>query len=97
LVSRRRVPDLRGQAITDHWAGSPSGSMPACFGDHFTMGPKGAAEAVKLASPERVVLMHYGTFVPMMTGTPEQFKAELRALGLEKKFLPMVVGQTKRF
>jgi L-ascorbate metabolism protein UlaG (beta-lactamase superfamily) len=71
--------------------------MLACIGDHFTMGPKGAAEAVKLVSPQRVVPMHYGTFLPMMTGTPEQFKAELTALGLEKKFFPMVVGQTERF
>jgi L-ascorbate metabolism protein UlaG (beta-lactamase superfamily) len=44
-----------------------------------------------------VVPMHYGTFLPMMTGTPEQFKAELGALGLEKKFFPMIVGQTERF
>jgi L-ascorbate metabolism protein UlaG (beta-lactamase superfamily) len=70
--------------------------MLACIGDHFTMGPKGAAEAVKLVSPRRVVPIHYGTFVPMMTGTPEQFQAELKALGLDKKLGPMVVGQTER-
>jgi L-ascorbate metabolism protein UlaG (beta-lactamase superfamily) len=71
--------------------------MLVCIGDHFTMGPLGAAEAVKLVSPGKAVPMHYGTFLPMMTGTPEQFKAALRALGLEKKFFPMVVGQTERF
>jgi len=71
--------------------------MLACIGDHFTMGPKGAAEAVKLVSPKRVVPMHYGTFLPMMTGTPEQFKAELKALGLAEKLFPMTVGQTERF
>ena len=71
--------------------------MLVCIGDHFTMGPKGAAEAVRLVSPTRVVPMHYGTFLPMMTGTPEQFKRELEALGLEKKLFPMTVGQTERF
>jgi L-ascorbate metabolism protein UlaG (beta-lactamase superfamily) len=69
--------------------------MMVCIGDHFTMGPKGAAEAVKLVSPKRVVPIHYGTFLPMMTGTPEQFQAELKALGLEKKLGPMAVGQTE--
>jgi L-ascorbate metabolism protein UlaG (beta-lactamase superfamily) len=71
--------------------------MLVCIGDHFTMGPKGAAESVKLVSPKRVVPMHYGTFLPMMTGTPEQFKVELKALGLDKKLFPMIVGQTERF
>ena len=33
----------------------------------------------------------------MMTGTPEQLKVELRALGLDKKLFPMIVGQTERF
>jgi L-ascorbate metabolism protein UlaG (beta-lactamase superfamily) len=70
--------------------------MLTCIGDHFTMGPKGAAEAVKLVSPKRVVPMHYGTFLPMMTGTPEHFKVELKALGLDEKLAPMVVGQTER-
>jgi L-ascorbate metabolism protein UlaG (beta-lactamase superfamily) len=71
--------------------------MLTCIGDHFTMGPKGAAEAVKLVSPKRVVPMHYGTFLPMMTGTPEQFRVELKALGLDKRLVPMIVGQTERF
>jgi L-ascorbate metabolism protein UlaG (beta-lactamase superfamily) len=71
--------------------------MLVCIGDHFTMGPKGAAEAVKLVSPVRVVPMHYGTFLPMMTGTPEQFKVELKALGLEKKFHQMTVDQPEYF
>jgi L-ascorbate metabolism protein UlaG (beta-lactamase superfamily) len=69
--------------------------MLVCIGDHFTMGPKGAAEAVKLVMPKRVVPMHYGTFLPMMTGTPEQFKIDLKALGLDDRFGPMVVDQTE--
>jgi L-ascorbate metabolism protein UlaG (beta-lactamase superfamily) len=71
--------------------------MLACIGDHFTMGPKGAAEAVKLVSPAKVVPMHYGTFLPMMTGTPEQFRVELKALGLDNKMFPMTVGQAVSF
>jgi L-ascorbate metabolism protein UlaG (beta-lactamase superfamily) len=71
--------------------------MLVCIGDHFTMGPKGAAEAVKLVSPRRVVPMHYGTFLPMMTGTPEQFRVELKALGLDKKLHLMTVDQPEYF
>lgn len=71
--------------------------MLVCIGDHFTMGPKAAAEAVKLVQPKRVVPMHYGTFLPMMTGTPEQFKVELKALGLDDRFGPMVIDQTESF
>ena len=32
------------------------------IGDHFTMGPADALEAVKLLGPRRVVPIHYGTF-----------------------------------
>src|SRR5207248_10207141 len=37
-------------------------AMLVCIGDHFTMGPNRAAEAVKLVKPRIVVPMHYGTF-----------------------------------
>ncbi|HUE61920.1 MAG TPA: metal-dependent hydrolase, partial [Chthoniobacterales bacterium] len=47
--------------------------MLVCIGDHFTMGPARAAEAVKLVTPKTVVPMHYGTF-PVLTGTPEVFE-----------------------
>jgi len=42
------------------------------------------------------VTVIYGTFLPMMTGTPEQFRVELKALRLDNKLVPMVVGQTER-
>lgn len=45
------------------------------IGDHFTMGPRGAAEAIRLLAVKEVVPMHYGTF-PMLTGTPEQLRQE---------------------
>ena len=60
------------------------------IGDHFTMGPRGAADAVKSVDPKMVIPMHYGTF-PVLTGTPEdldrelkkrQVKVELRALNI---------------
>lgn len=39
------------------------------IGDHFTMGPREAAKAVRLLGVKHVVPMHYGTF-PLLTGTP---------------------------
>ena len=52
-------------------------AMLVCIGDHFTMGPARAAEAVKLVAPKSVIPMHYGTF-PVLTGTPELFERELK-------------------
>lgn len=67
--------------------------MLVCIGDHFTMGPEGAAEAVRLVGPGKAVPMHYGTFLPMMTGTPEQFAAALRARKLGNKLQELEVGK----
>jgi len=36
--------------------------MLVCIGDHFTMGSKRAADAVKLVDPRVAIPMHYGTF-----------------------------------
>jgi L-ascorbate metabolism protein UlaG (beta-lactamase superfamily) len=43
------------------------------IGDHYTMGPREAALAVRLLGVHHVVPMHFGTF-PVLTGTPEQFR-----------------------
>jgi L-ascorbate metabolism protein UlaG (beta-lactamase superfamily) len=51
------------------------------IGGHFTMGPREAALAAGLLGVEDVVPIHYGTF-PILTGTPEQLRAELDARGL---------------
>src|SRR5262245_3001695 len=51
------------------------------IGDHYTMGPKGAAHAVELLGVKHVMPIHYGTF-PILTGTPEQLRSELDARGL---------------
>ena len=68
--------------------------MLVCIGDHFTMGPERAAAAVALVNPAKAVPMHYGTFVPLMTGTPEDFSAALRGAGLGNKFMMMKAGET---
>lgn len=54
-----------------------------CIGDHFTMGPRSAAEAVRMLGVKTVIGMHYGTF-PLLTGTPEQLRQEAKDIeGLE--------------
>ncbi len=39
------------------------------IGDHFTMGPREAAHAIRLLGVHHVLPIHYGTF-PLLTGTP---------------------------
>jgi L-ascorbate metabolism protein UlaG (beta-lactamase superfamily) len=67
--------------------------MLVCIGDHFTMGPARAAEAVKLVAPNTVIPMHYGTF-PVLTGTPEVFERELKKRKLKSKLRVMKIGET---
>lgn len=67
--------------------------MLVCIGDHFTMGPARAAEAVTLVKPREVIPMHYATF-PVLTGTPEAFERELKARQSKAKLGIMKVGQT---
>lgn len=67
--------------------------MLACIGDHFTMGPTRAAEAVKLVNPTIVVPMHFGTF-PALTGTPDAFSQALRQQGVKSQLRVMKVGET---
>ena len=66
--------------------------MLVCIGDHFTMGPARAAEAVKLVKPTTVIPMHYGTF-PVLTGTPEAFDHELKQRKVKAKLRVMNIGQ----
>ena len=67
--------------------------MLVCIGDHFTMGPARAAEAVKLVDPRTVIPMHYGTF-PVLTGTPEAFNHELKQRNLKAELRVMNIGET---
>jgi L-ascorbate metabolism protein UlaG (beta-lactamase superfamily) len=68
-------------------------AMLVCIGDHFTMGPARAAEAVKLVAPKTVIPIHYGTF-PVLTGTPEAFERELKKRKLKSKLRVMKPGET---
>lgn len=67
--------------------------MLACIGDHFTMGPRRAAEAVKLVNPTTVIPMHFGTF-PALTGTPDAFSQALKQQGVKSQLRVMKVGET---
>jgi L-ascorbate metabolism protein UlaG (beta-lactamase superfamily) len=67
--------------------------MLVCIGDHFTMGPARAAEAVKLVRPRTVIPMHYGTF-PVLTGTPEAFERELKNRKSDAQLRVMKIGET---
>src|SRR6266446_1413714 len=70
--------------------------MLVCIGDHFTMGPIRAADAVKAVNPGSVIPMHYGTF-PVLTGTPEAFDRELKDRGVKTKLRVMKIGETLTF
>ena len=67
--------------------------MLVCIGDHFTMGPIRAADAVKLVGPKTVVPMHYGTF-PVLSGTPQAFEKELKERGVKSELRVMSAGET---
>ena len=67
--------------------------MLVCIGDHFTMGPAGAADAVAAVNPAMTIPMHYGTF-PILTGTPEEFESELKKRGSKAHLRIMQVGET---
>jgi L-ascorbate metabolism protein UlaG (beta-lactamase superfamily) len=67
--------------------------MMVCIGDHFTMGPVRAADAVKAVNPRIVIPMHYGTF-PLLTGTPEDFKTQLKKRNVIVELKVPEPGQT---
>jgi L-ascorbate metabolism protein UlaG (beta-lactamase superfamily) len=53
------------------------------IGDHFTMGPRDAAYAIRFLGVKHVIPMHYATF-PVLTGTPEALRSEAKDIaGLE--------------
>jgi L-ascorbate metabolism protein UlaG (beta-lactamase superfamily) len=60
------------------------------IGDHYTMGPKEAALAVRYLQPQVVLPIHWGTF-PALTGTP----GELAKLVSDPKTIAIVApGET---
>lgn len=75
----------------------PVDIMLACIGDHFTMGPSRAAEAVFLVKPRKVIPMHYGTFPNVLTGTVEDFKKSLAKKHLADKLEILQIDVPKAF
>jgi L-ascorbate metabolism protein UlaG (beta-lactamase superfamily) len=67
--------------------------MLVCIGDHYTMGPVRAADAVKAVNPGTVIPMHYGTF-PLLTGTPEEFERELKKRDVRAALRVLKIGET---
>ena len=66
-----------------------------CIGGHFTMGPEGAAYAVReLIKPERVIPIHYGTY-PIINRTPAEFISALGDVPIE--VLVMEPGEVVQF
>lgn len=75
----------------------PVDVMLACIGDHFTMDPVRAAEAVALVKPKKVIPMHYGTFPQVLTGNVPAFKMALQNKKMEQTLLPLQVKETFNF
>jgi L-ascorbate metabolism protein UlaG (beta-lactamase superfamily) len=67
--------------------------MLVCIGDKFTMGPRRAAQAVKLVEAKLAVPMHYGTF-PVLTGTPGEFSEEMKKASPGTTVKVLEVGET---
>jgi L-ascorbate metabolism protein UlaG (beta-lactamase superfamily) len=63
------------------------------IGDHYTMGPEGAAVAARMLGVRQVVPMHWGTF-PVLTGTPEALKRLVDPHGID--VLALKPGETAR-
>lgn len=61
------------------------------IGDHYTMGPEGAALAARMLGVRQVVPMHWGTF-PVLTGTPEALKRLVDPHGID--VLALKPGET---
>jgi L-ascorbate metabolism protein UlaG (beta-lactamase superfamily) len=58
---------LIGKLLKPDWALLP-------IGDHYTMGPSSAAEAVRLLGVKTVLPMHFATFPPLV-GRPDDLRA----------------------
>lgn len=54
------------------------------IGDHYTMGPAGAAIAAKYLGVTEVLPIHYGTF-PVLIGTPTDLEKSLDGSGIQVK------------
>jgi len=66
------------------------------IGDYYTMGPREAAEAVKLIKPSIVIPMHYQTF-PVLTPSAEGFVKIVKEKTPEVKAIVLKPGEAYRF
>ncbi|KAH3761903.1 metal-dependent hydrolase [Pelomyxa schiedti] len=66
-----------------------------CIGDHYTMGPVGAAYALTkyLTNTKIVIPMHFGTF-PVLTGNPDQLRSLLPKTPASPEVKAMTPGET---
>ena len=66
------------------------------IGDRFTMGPREAARAIDaLETVEAVLPIHWGTF-PLLTGTPDALREELKNMDSDTEVLTLAPGETLR-
>ncbi len=64
------------------------------IGDFFTMGPEGAAYALKLLQPKFAVGCHYQTWGEMPPGTPDALEKEIARLQLPTQLIKLIPGGT---
>jgi len=62
------------------------------IGDYYTMGPREAAEAVKLIKPAVVIPMHYQTF-PVLFQSAEDFTKFVKEKAPKVKVVPLKPGE----
>jgi L-ascorbate metabolism protein UlaG (beta-lactamase superfamily) len=100
LISVRNGPTIYDTGDTDLFSDMALIShfhavdvMLACIGDHFTMGPARAAEAVDLVGAKMVVPMHFGTYA-ILDGTVDAFAAALKQRGSKAILRKMSVDET---
>ncbi len=63
------------------------------IGDHFTMGPRQAAYALKLIRPRHAIPEHYATF-PLLHGTPEALREHLQGFGVAVGVIALAPGES---
>jgi L-ascorbate metabolism protein UlaG (beta-lactamase superfamily) len=63
------------------------------IGDLFTMDPRQAAYACEMLGVKWVIPSHYGTF-PLLTGTPDQLRDELKKRGYKCEVVELKPGET---
>lgn len=63
------------------------------IGDHFTMGPRQAAYALKLIGAKYALPSHFATF-PLLHGTPEQLREHAKAFGVQTEIIALKPGES---